>query len=294
MASIQKILFILFTLLISSPNLQAQEISSNSLIWRLNASSGNEVYLAGTLPIDNIDFIEIPKSLQQAFDKADLIVFDKSPMDLKAEYQRLFAEKGFYPENEMLAEHLDTKLYKKLEKRLEELESPLGHMPRMKPWLIAISLNNLETEAAGYSRKALKEYYFHQATEEEKEISTLDNVLSEQSLLSNLSEEAQIEYLAHSLKNSRKNIRQQSKLFKTWKKGNFKKFSSLVRKQQKRLPSDIKEIQNKIQQSIPINQLVEIVNSGQNLIIFIDASQLVGKNSLLKKLKSAGVEITEL
>lgn len=290
----QKIVFLLLALFIANSNLQAQQKSDHTFLWQLNAASGNEIYLVGTLPMDNSDLINTPKSVQQAFDDVDIVVFDKSPLDLKAEYQRLFAEKGFYPVDEMIAEHLDTELYQQLEKRLEELNSPLGHMPRMKPWLIAISLNNLETEAAGYSRIALKEYYFNQASAEQKEILLLNTGLSEQRLLSSLPEAAQIEYLQHCLKNSKKNIRQNSRLFKAWRKGNFKKFSSLIQKQQRRLPAAIQEVQHKLQNNIEVDELIEIINSDKNALIFLEATRLVGKNGLLNKLETEGIEISKL
>jgi len=294
MVKLQNKRFLFFVLLISSFNLQAQKNPDNSFLWRLDPASGNKVYLVGTFPMDNTDLIDIPKTIQRAFDNVELIVFDRSPLDLNAEYQRLFVEKGFYPADEMTSEHLDANLYQQLEKRLEELKSPLGHMPRMKPWLITISLLNLETEETGYARMGLKEYYFNQATEEEKEIVLLDKVLSEQSLLSDLSEEAQIEYLQHCLKNSKNNIRQNSNLFEAWRKGNFIRFCTLVEKQQQKSPLAIQEIQTKIQESLPIDQLVEIINSEKSAIIFVDATRLVGKNGLLDKLEAEGVEISEL
>lgn len=263
----------------------AQDKSDSYFIWKLKTKEHKEVYLLGLPSFSEKDLKKIPDKIKPVFNGSKTLIFDYHLDSLRLEYQRLYTEKGFYQNEESLHDHLDENLYENLEKELDFLGNPLGHHPRVKPWLVAHSFTFSEDQKAGYETHGLQNSFLKWAKQSHKKIISLKNLPSEQFILSELSEEDQIEYLQYRVENSRQNLVQKPEFYKAWQEGNLTKFERLLEK--KNLPEKFELILQKNQ--IDMSQILDVFKIEENILIIMDANRLVGEKSFLKSLEDKGI-----
>lgn len=281
------ILFSVFSII--SSEVFTQNSSDSALIWKFKTEKNNLVYIAGSLAFSN-EKSEIPTKFQKAFDQADWIIFDENPDKLKYEFQRLYVEKGFYPAEESLEQDISQEFYVELEKRMEELNIPLGHMPRGKAWLVAHSFSQAEISLAGFQNTTLKDYFLQQAQISDKKVCSLQQIVSVPHILSNLNLDQQIDFLKYRLEISELRTEQIPFLYEAWKKGDLKELNKLYHKENQDLPKQFEEIFTK--NTPDISELMKLIRStDQNIFILMDSQHFLGEESVLESFEEFGVEL---
>lgn len=215
---------------------------------------------------------EDSSAISQVFKKkATVLVLEAHPDSLSLQDQRLFVEKGFYKDH--LKNHLPSKVFNRLDTLLSQLGHPLGHLPRMKPWLITQTLFNIELQRNGISQEAMLNYLLNQAATHHLQLQVLESKDSRKLLLANLPDKKQVHYLSRALKMheqlpSKKFIEKEAALF----------------------PVEIQRFLDQ-QNKKWFAQIKDLLSKGQTPIIAIDYPYIQGEKGLIKILQKEGVQI---
>lgn len=213
-------------------------------------------------------------AVPQVFKKADVLVLEAHPDSLSLQNQRLFVEEGFYKDH--LKKHLPSRIFAQLDTLLSQLGHPLGHMPRMKPWLITQTLFDIEGQRNGDYQEALPRYLLDQATTHDLKLQLLEPNDKRKLLLARLPDKAQIHYLSRTL-----NMHEQL---------SSKEF---IEKEATLFPVAIQQFLYRQNKEWSL-QIMGLLNHGQTPIIAIDYRYIQGEEGLVEILKKEGVKIVLL
>jgi len=284
--SSKKLIFpFLFSLLIMITSagytaLHAQTAESDIPLWEIKGEGKGKIYIAASLPVFHKDSFAIQEAYNKVLAEASCIGFERNPDSLRAEYQLLFMENGFFETDDHLEDNLSPKTFKKLDKRLTELNKPLGHHARMKPWLLALTLQKLEVQAAGYDEEGMDRYFYDQASKEGKSIFSLNSKKSLQKELAEMPLKKQETYLKRQLKKSVKNVGSYRKIGKAWNDGKLNQTGKYVRQLDRQFSKsaqlETRELKPKIH---------ELLKKEETLLLLLSPAYLSEKNSLLNQLK---------
>lgn len=269
----------------------AQTASKTAMIWEVKTANSGKVFIGGVLRFSP-EKMEIPLTFHQAFEQADLIVFDENPEESRYEFQRLYTEKGFYEADETIADHLSEDLYVQLEKRLKDLNLPLGHIPRTKPWLAAHSFAQAEIEKAGFEMANLKDYFLQQAKTSGKKIMALPKSVSLPFLLSEMNQDDQIDYLKYRLTISPVKTEQIPLIYKAWENGDLMGLNQYYLKENQALSPHLKELLQK--NHMNFSALKKMMKSDKNVFILLDMNHFLDEESILKSFEESGIELERI
>ncbi len=213
-------------------------------------------------------------AVSHVFQKATVLVLEAHPDSLSLQNQRLFVENGFYKDH--LQNHLPPAMYNQLDSLLSGLGHPLGHMPRMKPWLIVQTLFDIEAQRNGGYQEALPRYLLDQAATHHLELQLLESNDKRKSLLARLPDQRQIRYLSRSL-----HMHEQSPS------------KAFIEKEAALFPTVIQQLLCR-QNREWAQQIIDLLQKGQTPIIALDYRYIQGEKGLVEILKKEGVQITFL
>lgn len=263
------------------------------VLWKVSNTEGHYLYLAGSLPFSE-PTDSLPSGYLKAYKTVDRIGFAFHPDSLLAEYQFLFMENGFYEADDHLEHHLDPKFFKKLEHRFSTLHKPLGHHPRMKPWLLALSFDQPEIEAAGFRIETLSDHFYRKAQMENKPLISLRPTSSFQLLMANLPEGDQLDYLKYRVRGSKKRVKDLPKIYAYWKTGKAERLAKHTHSFLKKFSPSLYETYITTKNRNWISELKEITVQEKSAFILFPVVHLVGENSIIALLEAEGFCVERL
>lgn len=275
--------------------LRAQETATQkNMLWKAVNAQGQTAYLLGSVHMVNSDFYPLKSIYDEAFEKTDALALEVNIDSLMMQSQFFFVEKGFYAAEDRLENHLPDSTYQKLDARLTELQFPLGHVNRMKPWLITMTLQALEVQKAGFNQPGLDQYFFNKAKEAEKPVYSLETAEFQQNIFAGMDDEKQVEYLDYMLSNSKENADDLGRLIDFWKSGDSEAMGNLMEKELKDYSEDMynKLLVDRNKNWIP--RIQNILKEGKTPLIVVGAGHLAGSDSVIYLLKQEGFRVEQL
>lgn len=214
---------------------------------------------------------EDSSTVSRVFKKATVLVLEAHPDSLSLQNQRLFVEKGFYKDH--LKNHLPPAVFDQLDTLLTQLGHPLGHMPRMKPWLITQTLFDIEFQRNTGNPEALPRKLLEEAATHHLNLHLLESKDKRKALLAQLPDKKQLHYL--------------SRVLKMHEQLPVKEF---IKKEAALFPADIQQLLYRQNKKWSL-QIMDLLNKGQTPLIAIDYRYIQGKKGLVEILKKEGVQI---
>lgn len=220
-------------LLVSS----AYASEDKALFWRVKSPTAT-VYLLGSIHYADKSFYPLRDEIVNAFNASQALVVE---LDINAidpgEYQRLMAEKGMYPANETLRDHVSAKTYARLQAALEKLGLPMANIEKQKPGMVAMLLTSLLIQKMGYTAEYGIDLHFLTAARGPKNPDNSGN-LGQKTILELESFQAQMELLLDLpkpellLQNTLDSVEAAEQLVEelitTWKRGDAERIEVLL------------------------------------------------------------------
>src|SRR5262245_22569933 len=175
-----------------------------SFVWKATRN-GSVVYLAGSIHMLAPDAYPLHPAFERAFTESDLLVeeVDIGEM-LGPEVQMKTLMRGMLPPAQTLDKVLTPETLALLNKAAGDVGAPLEALQRLKPWMIALTIEGLELRKAGFDPELGLDMRFYQmARKASKSVQGLETVDYQISRFDNITLAQQDRLLAGSINERR-------------------------------------------------------------------------------------------
>jgi len=272
--------------------LQAQP--TRNFIWKISGPAG-AVYLVGSVHLLTKDYYPLSPALDTAFKDSDLLVEEADLGELEAPASQFkLLSRGLLPGDQSLDKVLSPATYALVAKRVNDLGMPIEPLKRFKPWMLALTLEELEWQKAGFDASlGLDRHFFDRAKAEGKTLQGLETVDYQLSLFDGMTMAEQDRLLAESLKDVDKEQTSVRRLTDAWKAGDAAGVERIVL-------DDVKDDQlmyerllvNRNRTWLP--KLDALLTRNRRAFVVVGAAHLVGPDGLLAMFRAKGYKVDQL
>jgi uncharacterized protein YbaP (TraB family) len=267
---------------------------ARNFIWRVTGPAGG-VYLVGSVHLLTKDFYPLSPALDTAFKESDLLVEEADLGEMEAPASQLkLLTRGLLPANQSLDAVLSPPTYALVTKRVADLGMPIEPLKRFKPWMLALTLVELEWQKAGFDATlGLDRHFYDRAQTDRKAVQGLETIDYQLSLFDQMSADEQDRMLAESLKDLDKEQANVLTLTNAWKAGDAPGVERLVL-------DDVKDdramyerlLVNRNRNWLP--KLEALLSRKGRAFVVVGAAHLVGPDGLIAMLKAKGYKVEQL
>ena len=288
--SVRSVALVVITLALIAPLGAAP---GQSFVWKATRN-GSVVYLAGSIHMLAPDAYPLHPAFERAFTESDLLVeeVDLGEM-LGAEVQMKTLMRGMLPPAQTLDKVISPETLALLNKAAGDVGAPLEALQRLKPWMIALTIEGLELRKAGFDPELGLDMRFYQmARKASKSVQGLETVDYQISRFDDMTFEQQDRLLAEALKELRTERDSVTKLTDAWKTGDAAALERIVL-------ADLKTDQflykrllvERNQNWLP--KIEALFARKTPALVLVGAAHLVGADGLVALLKAKGYTLEQ-
>ena len=281
----------LFALLQMAP-LHAQP--ARDFIWKVTAPGGS-LYLVGSVHLLTKDYYPLSPALDKAFKDSDLLVEEADLGELESlASQFTLLSRGMLPENQSLDTVVSAATYALVTKRVNALGMPIEPLKRFKPWMLAMTLEALEWQKAGFDATlGLDRHFYDRAKVDGKRVQGLETADFQLSIFDQMTKEEQDRMLAESLKDLDREQASVVTLTNAWKAGDAATVERIVLDDVKGDPVLYgRLLVNRNRNWLPT--LDALLKRPGRAFVVVGAAHLVGPDGLLAMFKAKGYKVEQL
>ena len=286
------LLTLLAVLILLWPGMAASG-QSRHFLWKVSSDSGF-IYLLGSVHMAKPDLYPLDNVIEKAFDESEALVVEADINSMEqTEVQKWVLGHGLYPEGQNLAENISDRT-KKLAERMRIDFNLFG---RMRPWLLAITLQAQTLIGLGYSETyGVDRHFLGEAAGSGKPVLELEGMEYQLRLFAEMSKREQDLFLYSTLVELEDTATMIHKIMSTWKTGDAPGFADVFFRGLKRYP-ELMPLAEKLIFSRNVTmteKIVEYLGTGRPHFIVIGAGHLAGPKSILEKLKAQGFRVEQM
>jgi uncharacterized protein YbaP (TraB family) len=272
----------------------AQAQAPRNFIWRISSPTG-VMYLVGSVHLLTKDYYPLNPSLETAFNDSDLLVEEADLGELEAPASQFkLLTRGLLPGDQSLDKVLTPSTYELVTKRVEALGMPLEPLKRFKPWMLALTLVQLEWQKAGFDASlGLDRHFYDRAKVDGKAVQGLETVDFQLSLFDGMSAEEQDRMLAGSLEDLDAERANVVRLISAWKAGDVSTVERLMLDDLKDDPIMYKRLLVDRNRTWLPKLDALLARSGRAFVV-VGAAHLVGPEGVLAMFRAKGYKVEQL
>lgn len=273
--------------------LVAVAAQAKSFAWKVTGKSG-VVYLVGSVHLLSNDFYPLQPALEAAYKDSDLLVEEVDGAELtdpSAQFAML--GKAMLPSATPLDKVISAETYALLTKRAGALGLPLEPFKLLKPWMIALTLVQMEWQQAGFDPQlGLDRHFYDQAKADGKATQGLETAAYQISLLDGLTMDQQERMLAESLKELDDEKANLKKLVDAWRSGDSATVEKIVLADLKTEPVLYQRLLVERNRNW-MPKIEALFARPKPALIVVGAAHLIGPDGLLAALKAKGYTVEQ-
>jgi uncharacterized protein len=272
----------------------ARAAEAKSFAWKATKGNG-VVYLIGSIHVLTADFYPLNPALEAAFKDADLLVeeVDMAEM-LDPTAQLRVLSRGMLLGDQSLENILSPSTLALVRKVTGDLGAAGQPLMRFKPWMLAIALQGLELQKAGYDPElGLDKHFYDQAKSAGKSVQGLETADYQISVFDGMTMEQQDRMLAQTLKELETELASVGKLADAWKGGDAATVERIVQSELKAEPQMYQRLlvdRNKAW----LPKIEALFNRSGHAVVVVGAAHLVGPDGVLAMLRAKGYTVEQL
>src|SRR5262245_31343106 len=270
------------------------QAAGRSFLWKVTGKGGT-VYLAGSVHMLTEAHYPLAPAFDTAYNDSDLLVEELDMAELLAPTaQMAFLSKGMLSSDQSLDKLVSPATLALVNKTLADL-GPAGEMlKRFKPWLLAMTLEQLEMQKAGYDASlGLDKHFYDRAQENSNRENGLETADYQISRFEGMTMEQQDHLLAETLKQLETEKASITRLLDAWKTGDAAAVEQIVLKDLKSDPALYQRLLVERNRNW-LPQIDELFSRKTHAFVVVGAAHLVGPDGLLNMLKAKGYAIEQL
>jgi uncharacterized protein len=279
-------------LVLQSAAPQAQ--TARNFIWKVT-SQGGALYLVGSVHLLTRDYYPLSPALEAAYKDASLLVEEADMGELEAPASQFkLLSRGLLPANQSLDSVLSPATYQIVTRRVGELGIPIEPLKRFKPWMLALTLVQLEWQKAGFDGSlGLDRHFYDRAKTDGKAVQGLETIDFQVSLFDGMTMEDQDKLLADSLKDVDAERANVVKLVDAWKIGDATGMERLMLEDMKDEPVMYERLLvNRNRSWLP--KLDALLTRPGRAFVVVGAAHLIGPDGLLALFRAKGYKVEQL
>jgi uncharacterized protein len=268
--------------------------AGRAFAWKATGKQG-VVYLVGSVHLLSKDFYPLNPALETAYKDSNLLVeeVDLGEMGQTGNQAALLA-RGMLPNAQTLDAILSPATLALLNKHLPDLGPMSEAIKRLKPWLVALTIEAVEWTKAGFDPNlGLDKHFYDRAVAENKAVQGLETMAFQVGLFDDMPMDQQDKLLASTLKDIDTEQANMSKLIGAWRDGEAATVERLVLSDLKAEPAVYKRLLvDRNRTWIP--KIEELFARNGHALVIVGAAHLVGPDGLLAQLRAKGYSVEQM
>ena len=265
-------------------------------IWKVKGEKG-AVYLLGSLSFGSKDIYPLPEAIMDAFATANVLAIISDVQNRgSSEIPSALIAKGSYADGSDLEDHVRETTFDKVLELAKKFEVPEETITSQQPWLASLTLREHALKQSGYTAEYDIGKTFVEAAGTQKPIIKMDFTEEQLKLYENATEIEQEQILLAALNEIGNKGGRLKSLVDAWKKGDAEGMKYIVGQDDENLPAARKLLESFSARRIDalVKKFEEWMADGRTYFIILDANYLVGEDSLLERMESEGLQVSQL
>lgn len=266
---------------------------TRNFLWKATGKQG-VVYLVGSVHLLTKDFYPLSPALDAAYKASDLLVEEVDMGDmLSAGGQIQMLSRGLLTGDQTLEKVLSPATYALLSKRLGAVGAPVEALSRMKPWMIALTLEALEWQKAGFDADlGLDKHFYDKAKQDGKAVQGLETIEYQISRFDEMPMALQDHLLAETIKGIDTEQSNMSKLIESWRTGDAPAVERIVLKDLQQEPQLYQRLLVERNRNW-LPKLELLFSRKGHAFVVVGAAHLIGPDGLITMLKAKGYTVEQ-
>jgi uncharacterized protein YbaP (TraB family) len=264
-----------------------------NFLWKVSSPTG-AVYVVGSIHLLTKDYYPLSPALDAAFKDSNLLVeeADLGEMEAPATQFKLLT-RGLLPANQTLDKVISPATYAMVVTRVAGLKIPIEPLQRFKPWMLAMTLVEMEWQKAGFDASlGLDRHFYDRARSDGKMVQGLETIDYQLSLFDGMTIDQQERMLAESLEDLDEERANVFKLTDAWKAGDAAAVERIMIDDMKGDPVMYQRLLvDRNRAWLPT--LDTLLSRGARAFVVVGAAHLVGPDGLLAMLRAKGYTVEQ-
>src|SRR3954471_15579733 len=267
---------------------------TRAFAWKATKGPG-VIYLVGSVHMLTSDFYPLPGPLDAGFKDSDLLVEEANLAEmLSPNMQFSMLSRGMLPAGQTLDKVITPATLALLNKHTSALGMPAEALKQFKPWMLAMTIEAMEWQKAGFDAElGLDKHFFDRAQSENKTIQGLETTDFQISLFDGMSMDQQDRFLAETLKGVDTEMASVSKLAASWKAGDVAGIERLVLDDVKSDPVVYDRLLVARNRAW-LPKIEALFSRPKHAFVVVGAAHLVGPDGLVAMLKAKGYQLVQM
>lgn len=199
-------------------NVEKKYGSVKGFLWEVKKGNAT-VYMYGSIHVGGKDIYPLEKTVEDAFDGADVLVGEIDINNISTEDATNYAFDSIYTNGDTALDHLSQEGKNKLNEVSKELDFNYKFIIKYKPWYVGSILSSYQMKKAGYEANYGIDKYFFNKAKGKKEIEELESAKFQIDLLNSFSDEEQEKNFIMSIGTIEETKASLDQIFDIYKKG---------------------------------------------------------------------------
>jgi uncharacterized protein YbaP (TraB family) len=264
----------------------------NGFVWTIERD-GQTGWLMGSLHPLTPDAYPLPPSMEAAFQSAQVLVQEADPDELKTpESAAELMRRAFYPAGDTLEAHVSAATYRTIVDRATKVGLPLEMLPRMRPWMVAVTLAAVEMQRSGFDPAlGLDKHFRDRALGLGMPVQLLEKALDQISMLESLGPTLQDALVVETLEGASTEALQARALMAAWKAGDPNAIERILVDGMKDAPEVHRVLF--VERNNRWVPKIEACLVKARCLVVVGAGHLVGQDGLIELLRRRGYRVEQ-
>jgi uncharacterized protein len=262
-------------------------------------SDKRTLYLFGTVHLGKLDFYPLNIAVTRALATSEYLAVEADISD-EGSVAKEMAELAMYSAADSLDKHISPALSERTQHVLEENKFAKETAMKMKPWMLGMTLTMLDIVKTGYSPVYGADLFLlGLAKEMHKPVVELESIHGQFELMDGLAASEQQAFLADTIDEleSGKLRSELVEIINAWAKADSSELEAILKTQEASMTPNEKKIYAKLitdRNATMTDRIEEFVRSSNQYFVAVGAMHLLGKDSIVARLKEKGYEVREM
>jgi uncharacterized protein len=268
----------------------ASAADAPAVLWSVRGAH-NTVYLAGSMHFLP-ESAPLPPALLAAYEDAEQLVMELDMDDIApAEVQMVTLQQGMLPPDRTLEQELGTSVFARVQKEADELGFDAELLQRMRPWLVGLTLTQLQLAKLGWSSHAgVEQRFVRMAAEDRKTIKGLETLSTQIGLLAAMPADLQRQFVLYSVDDTVAMAEEVEKLGAAWRKGDVAELELLLNESFRKYPALYETLTVKRNRAW-MHSIEPLLKERDDYLVIVGAAHLLGRDSVVELLRQRGLAV---
>ncbi|MQA28640.1 MAG: hypothetical protein GEU82_02215 [Luteitalea sp.] len=269
--------------------------ATKSFVWKATSKQGKTIYLAGSVHLLSAQYYPLSPAFDTAFNESDLLVEEVDMGEMLApESQLMMLTRGMLPAGQSLDKVISPATYAAVNEKVTALGMPMAPLNLFKPWALALTLQALEWQKAGFNADlGLDKHFYDMARTANKRSQGLETLEFQVSRFNDMPMDLQERLLAETLKELDTTQANFTRLADAWKAGDASGVEAIVLQDLKAEPEMYKRLLVERNRAW-LPQVEALFARPKPAFVVVGAAHLIGADGLLQMLRARGYTIDQL